>query len=406
MFRASFRLAPVATLAALLLLATVPAAAQSEKEIAEWRARADELWKNNRMVDAVPFLEKIAAAAPGDVGNLDHLAFALLASAATVSDEKEQKTLRMRARELALKVKELAKGRPGLYEVVLETPPDGSKPAFSANQATEAVMREAEDAFVRGDFEKALASYARVLELDPRHYHAALFSGDVRFKQKEYAQAAEWFARAVAIEPRAETAYRYWGDSLLMEGKTDEARQKFFDAILAEPYSNRAWSGLMNWSRRTGVRLSHPRIESPNSTTTGDKGQVNITIDSSTLGAKDGREKWMLYEISRAAWKTEGFFQKKYPEEKEYRHSLQEEAGALSLVADMVAEGMKNKEIKELHPSLTVLLTLHRAGPIEAYVLFARPNAGIARDYEAYHAQNRAKLRQYLEEYVAPQRRQ
>jgi len=44
----------------------------------------------------------------------------------------------------------------------------------------------------------------------------------------------------------------------------------------------------------------------------------------------------------------------------------------------------------------------NRARLLEPYILFAKADAGIAQDYLGYRQTNRAKLRQYLLEYVAP----
>jgi hypothetical protein len=63
---------------------------------------------------------------------------------------------------------------------------------------------------------------------------------------------------------------------------------------------------------------------------------------------------------------------------------------------------LKNDKLKEssLDVSIANLLKLHRDGLIEAYVLLAKPDAGIARDYAEYRKNNRDKLRRYLNEYV------
>jgi hypothetical protein len=53
-----------------------------------------------------------------------------------------------------------------------------------------------------------------------------------------------------------------------------------------------------------------------------------------------------------------------------------------------------------LDVSLHNLIKLYDAGFLEAYVLYARPDAGIARDYPAYRAANRDKLRRYWLEVV------
>ena len=56
--------------------------------------------------------------------------------------------------------------------------------------------------------------------------------------------------------------------------------------------------------------------------------------------------------------------------------------------------------MKKLEQSLEMLVNLNQMGLLEAYVLFARPDQGIASDYPAYRAANRDKLRRYWMEVV------
>jgi len=85
-----------------------------------------------------------------------------------------------------------------------------------------------------------------------------------------------------------------------------------------------------------------------------------------------------------------------------YRHSLREEYQALSLVAESVEAQLKQGELKEsdLNKSIANLLKLHREGLLEAYILLVKPDDGIVRDYPEYRANNREKLRRYMNEYV------
>ena len=53
-------------------------------------------------------------------------------------------------------------------------------------------------------------------------------------------------------------------------------------------------------------------------------------------------------------------------------------------------------------PDVSTLLKLHQAGMIEPYVLLNAADEGIAQDYAAYREKNRAKLEQYLSEFVVP----
>jgi tetratricopeptide (TPR) repeat protein len=251
-------------------------------------------------------------------------------------------------------------------------------------------MREGEGAFVRGDLDGALKDYQRAFQLDPKLYEAALFAGDMYFKKGHLEadprkkgelmeRAGEWFARAVAIDENRETAHRYWGDALAAVNKMEEARAKFIEAIIAEPYSRRAWVGLTQWAQWNSVELSHPLVETPK---------------------QGGDAVWAPYASTRAVWRGKRFAET-FPGERAYRHSLAEEAAALRAVAEAASKVTWSGEQPALSPSLSNLLKLSREGLLEAYVLFALADEGIAQDYASYRQASRDKLRRYLTEYVA-----
>ena len=110
----------------------------------------------------------------------------------------------------------------------------------------------------------------------------------------------------------------------------------------------------------------------------------------------------MIYGLMRAAWTTNDYekFKKEYPGEKTYRHSLREEAFALRAVVESVRNQQKDGKVKQLSQDLQLLVQLEEAGLLESYVLFARADDGIARDYVEYRKANRDKLRRYLAEYL------
>ena len=72
------------------------------------------------------------------------------------------------------------------------------------------------------------------------------------------------------------------------------------------------------------------------------------------------------------------------------------------MVAEAAAKDIKAGKLKPVNPQIAALVKLNEAGLLEAYILFAHPDAGIAQDYAAYRAKNRDKLMRYLTEYVAP----
>jgi tetratricopeptide (TPR) repeat protein len=409
-------------LASMLLLvcfAQTSALAQQQPP-PEWK-RALELYEAQNFVAALPLLEQVAATQPDNPAVLSRLGFAVYALAVTEKDVDRRKKMLERARQILLK-SQAGGDDSNLTQITLDgLSGDGAALAnFSQIQAAEKAMREGEGAFVRGDLDAALVSYKRALELDPKLYPAAVFAGDSEYKKaylskdpqfrKEHLErAAGWYARAIAIDPNRETAYRYWGDALNLQGKSAEARDKFVEAIVAEPYSKKAYVGLTQWADGQKLSMGHPAIVVPAQVSSSGSGDVKITVDDQALKGsdKDGTAAWVAYGLMRATWMPKKNvvsekFAKAYPGETEYRHSLAEEVDALRMVAESAALQLNEKKVSELNPSLANLIRLKEAGLLEAYVLFARVDQGIARDYAAYRTSNRDKLKRYWFEIVIP----
>lgn len=402
-----------AFLLSLALFAGAAGVAARQGDSAE-RRRAMEAWDKQNFVEAVPLLEKLSAESPRDVEVLSKLGFALYASTAAVKDPEARKQIRDHARAVLLRSNELGDDS-NLTRMVLEAlaSDDPFGVPFSAIREADKALREGEDAFTHGDFDRAVAAYRRALEADPHLYPAALYTGDVYFKkaytehdaaarEKLLAQAGEWFKRAVEIDPNRETAFRYWGDALALQGKKDEARDMYVAAIVASPGERNAYVALTQWADKFGVRLAHPEIEVPTNVTPLKDGKMTINLDPKMLGDQksgDATASWMMYGLTRAAWATEKFA-KEFPAEKAYRHSLREETEALHAVAEMARQQSKGGKIKSLDPSLANLVKLDDAGLLEPYIFFVRADRGIGQDYEAYRREHRDKLQRYWTEFV------
>jgi hypothetical protein len=109
----------------------------------------------------------------------------------------------------------------------------------------------------------------------------------------------------------------------------------------------------------------------------------------------DGRSAWKSYSAVRAAWR-QSVFAEKYPAEKDYRHTLEEEAAALT----SVALALDSQKQLHLDPQLATLIELKNAGLVEAWILLTGVDAGIAQDYPGYREKHRLQLRTYIEQYV------
>jgi hypothetical protein len=105
-------------------------------------------------------------------------------------------------------------------------------------------------------------------------------------------------------------------------------------------------------------------------------------------------------------WRKGDKFKKQFPQEAAYRHSLPEESEALTAAAAKLLQRLsQDKKSAAWVTGNTVaglLLKLYEDGLIDPYVLFSLGDDGIARDYNAYRAANRAKLQEYMDKFVMP----
>ena len=382
------------------LLLVTPAPAVSAQQGDEERRRAFQLYKEAKFTEALPLFEKLAADHPDDREVAELYAILFTTQAVYLKDPAARKQARQRGRELLLRAEKLGGNSP-LLKTLLDDVSANADIEFSTKKDVDEAMRDGEAAFSKGDFPKALEHYQRALLLDPNLYEAALFIGDVHFKSAEQIKAGEWFERAIKIDPNRETAYRYWGDSLMKQGHVTEAGDKFVEAFIAEPYSRLARAGLINWAERVNIGLAHPRVELPANVDKKNEKETTITLDPNMLkkGDKSGSSAaWMTYSLVRASWATEEFA-KQYPKEKTYRHSLKEEAAAMRAALKVLDE-QKTANATNVDPSLQIIRKLDKEGLLEAFILLALPDAGIANDFVAYRQTNIDKLRRYVKQYV------
>jgi tetratricopeptide (TPR) repeat protein len=382
-----------------MVLPLTPVHAQGGENIQELKQKVSVLIKQQKYTEALPMLEKLAVAEPDNQETQFYLGFALIAQANTTKDAPARQALRVRARSAFIKSKELGNQEQLVDALIQSIPPDGSEgQGFSKNAEANKLMVEAEALFSKGKLDDALKSYQKALQLDPNIYEAALFSGDVYTQRGDFQQAETWYQKAIAIDPNRETAYRYSATPLMKQGKYDQARDRYVDAYISEPYSRFSVVGLTQWAQATNTKLAHPEIEIPTDVTFDEKGDAKINLNAGALmsGKDDGSYAWISYGATRSGWHKEKFA-KTFPQEKTYRHSLAEEADALRSVFTLAAS---DKKVKNLSPSLAKLKKLDDEGFLEAYILFARPDQGIAQDYTAYRNQNRDKLRRYVVEYI------
>jgi len=388
----------IGILVLLLLASFATATAQDDPD----RKRAFQIYGDGKFMEALPLFEQLAVKYPDDPVVIENLGMLVYTQSAYLKTPEERKSARKRGRALLVQAQKLGADNQLLKAMLEGIAPDGGDDNnFSPKQEVDEAMHEGEAAFAKGEFPKAIEMYQRALMLDPKLYEAALFTGDVYYKSADQVKAGEWFARAVAINPDRETAYRYWGDSLMKQGKVTEAGEKFVEAYIAEPYSRLARAGFVNWGDKVHVELAHPRVDFPANVASKKEGEATLTLDPNLFGKdkdKNGSAAaWMTYALTRASWQEQ--FAKHYPQEKKYRHSLKEEADAMRAALQVLSE-QKGGNANKIDPSLEVIKKLDKEGLLEAYILLALPDEGIANDFPAYRKSNIENLRRYVNLYV------
>jgi tetratricopeptide (TPR) repeat protein len=375
----------------------------SDAAYASARQKAMELFQENKHLEALPIFEDLAGKKPNDRSVLVGLGVCLVSHSATLEDQDAAAKERVRARSLLLKAKELGETS-ALMENVLQTVPEDGVLKYTDSPADQA-MRAGEAAFSRRDFQEAIKQYSRVMELDPKRYTAPLFIGDTYYTEKDSAKAAEWYERAIQLDPNRETAYRYYADMLLKNGEIEKSRTRFIQAVVAEPYNPITWRGLDYWAKANKLQLIGVHITVSIGVTQKDEKNTTITIDPNE--PEETSAIWLAYGLTKASWRGDRF-KKEFPKEKQYRHSLAEEAEALASAATVWTELSQSKDKKKQvsaapkDPNLVTLLKLYHAKMIEPYILINGADQDIAKDYADYREKNRAKLEQYLSEFVVP----
>jgi tetratricopeptide (TPR) repeat protein len=381
----------------------VQAVAQADPRSADYQAKrqkAAELFDQGRRLEALPLLEELVKSHPQDDQMLVALAACLVDHAATLSDQAVAGKERFRARDLldqAWKLGNTSTLAQNLAHLLKELPASGAL-KFSDNPAVDQIMQAGEAAFARRDFDEAIKNYSRALELEPKNYSALLFIGNSYDRKGDFANARDWYQRAITLDPNVETAYRYCADMLAKQGKMGEARTMLIHAAVAEPYNRIVWRELHAWAtiNKTEIReiyIGQPAPKAPSGEPAGKQPSPELS------------PAWQAYREVRTNWQHGDAFQKHYPQETSYRHSLAEEYEALTAAAqteEKLRNASKGAEPAAAMPSMDLLLKLYRAGLIEAYVLFSLGDDGIAHDYAPYRAKNRSKLEDYMDKFVVP----
>ncbi|HEY7403121.1 MAG TPA: tetratricopeptide repeat protein [Candidatus Angelobacter sp.] len=381
--------------------------AQMKRDSAETnkREQALRLFDQDKRLEALPLLEELAQKNPNDEDIAVCLAGSLVSHAATLTDERAAASERLRARNILERSGSNNTLAKNLLQLLREMP-DGADTQFSQNPLVEQAMRAGEAAFSRRDYDEAIRNYSKALELEPKNYAAVLFIGNSLFRKHEFAKADEWYEKAIQLEPNIETAYRYYADTLARQGDMAKSRSMLIHAAVAEPYNRMVWRDLMTWAALNDTRINFKYaglLADPNPEAR--KNEPLFEVKLFPQRPRNLSDAWREYQLVRGDWQERGKFKQHFPQETGYRHSLAEEAEALTAEVRALQALRGDIETAEMvmeDSSLLLLVKLHEAGVLEPYVLFRLGDDGIAKDYADYRSQHRDKLEEYMDKFVVP----
>jgi tetratricopeptide (TPR) repeat protein len=96
----------------------------------------------------------------------------------------------------------------------------------------------------KGDYDRAIADYAQVIRLDPKHAFAYSYRGSAYRHKGEYDRALADFDQAIKLDPKSVYAYNNRGNVYFLKGEYDRAIADYDQVIRLDPkhaaaYNNR-----------------------------------------------------------------------------------------------------------------------------------------------------------------------
>lgn len=367
--------------------------AQTDDEVSLATAKAVLYFQAGNYVEAIPYFETVLKANPNEPKVHFLYGFCLVAKSKQISDTAEAKQLSAKALEEFKTAKKLGlndESNDALIKILSGEPSAGSTHEYSENEQAEKYMQQGESLYAQSKYDEAVKMFEKALAADPKLYQAGTSGGDCFTARGDWDNAEKWYQKAIAIDPNRETAYRYSATPFMKQKKYDQARDRYIEAYITEPYSQMSPRGIGQWAQITGAKLGHPVVDVPEATFD-EKGKA---VPKTAIKTDDpSAAPWLAYLATREAWKKDTFA-KTFPNEKQYRHTLKEECEALRAAVKAA------QEQKSPNKQFDLLVQLDKDGVLEAFVLMARADEGIAEDHADYLKNNRPKLRQYVLNYV------
>ena len=146
--------------------------------------------------------------------------------------------------------------------------------------------------------QEALATYKRVLEVDPKHAAACINLGTIYYNQQNYREAENHYRRAVEIDPRYALAFFDLGNVLDETGRLSEAVDAYRSAIAIAPnYADAHYN----------LALAYERLRKPRKALTHWRAYVRMDpVGAWSNYARGQMQKILENEKLRIVWRKPG----------------------------------------------------------------------------------------------------
>ena len=385
----SYRISLIVSIS-LMFLTGIFAQDKMPDNLEEMNVQAQKLVRENKYLEALPLMEKLAPFNTKDAEFMAQYGIAVITNSIVLKTPEARKKELLRGLEILGKAKDLGTENVKALHLLESYPEDDSfvDNFTDENPKISEALREGESFFGRGEYDKAFTAYEKAHKIDPKNYEAMVFMGDSLYAQKKYAESEIWFAKAAELQPNREMAFRYWGDALLFQKRFAASLDKFAEAMIAEPFSRMTWDSFKRWSELSESEIGFIELSPPGNEPFGE-----IIIDEKLLNSEDGTNNWQLYNDVRREQLRKNSINNS-------RHTLADEFIAWKKVAEAARDGIKTGKIKKPDGNLIRLIKVDDAGLLEPYLLLLRGQKDFQKDYIAYRAKNRAKMKKFIIEYM------
>ena len=298
-----------------------------------------------------------------------------------------------------------------------------ARPAVMCPKEAAAAHERAEAFYGARRFQEAVPEYEKASAGCPEAATYWVDYADAHYMLGTYDKAKELFERAVTVDPWLRSAHRFLADTEGHLGHGEAAVHQAALAVVSDPEYEAAWASLRGYADAVGRGWKRSYGVKPDVRKEPGSGDQKITIalpeatSSPSAGKKAGKSKpvpddigWMSYSMSKAL-AFSGTVIEPGPKKKPVERSIDPKStSALETERIAVRSGLdawREQTKKRTPPDATFWSMMDRAekaGFTDEAIFLHMFDAALAAEYAAYREKNAARLVEYLETLIAPNR--